>query len=172
LTGTLSRPDAAERLLQSFEAYYDITRYDGGAEPLAALCEYYEKSAKYFVSKKAELWASASEEFVYLISAERFTRELFDEWTDRAWKDALSRAHIGPDHMATWVTPVFICDTADEDAVAALKKFRRTKSFLLSFHGWMQIRAELAVVSSGTLFSNRDGAASLKRLKKVLFPET
>ena len=47
----------------------------------------------------------------------------------------MERIHVGPGHMASYITPIFICDTCDEAARKALKNAAFTKVFI--FTAWL-----------------------------------
>lgn len=163
-----SRKDIIDILLKSYTAYYDITDYGTSREPLRALCEYYEHAEKYMVSKKASLWTADSEEFIYLFDVPHLTRELFEKCKDTAYGDGMERLHIGPGHMYSYITPVIVCDTCDEEAAKALKKCHIYKSFHFSLHGWMDFHAAAVIGDSDRIISNRAGRTTAKILKKVL----
>lgn len=164
-----TRQSAVERLLNSYEAYYNITRFDEEEKPLTAICEFFEHSEKYVLSKRAELWSADCEEFIYLFDIERLTLEQFEKCRDYAEDDGLKRAHIGPGHMYTYITPVFICDTCDEDARKALKKCHIYKSFHFALHGWMDFHAAVLEVNNNKIYTNRSGRCVEKVMKNVLF---
>ena len=79
------------------------------------------------------------------------------------------RVKPGPGHMASYITPVFICDTCDEDARKALKKCRIYKSFHFSLHGWMDHHTAVVQVSTGQIDANGGGRHTAKILKKILY---
>ena len=167
---------AAERLLQSFQAYYNVKEYTEEEKeaqslglPLRALCEYYEKSQKYVVSQKAELWSENSEEFLFLFQTNTLTQELFERCKEYAWEEGSKLAHIGPGHMYTYVTPMFVCNECDEEARKALKKCRKFKSFRFSFHGWMDLHTAVLEVQNNQISSNAGGRSVEKVMKSVLF---
>lgn len=166
-----TRQSAIDRLLESYQAYYNINKIENDELnlPLVALCEYYEHSEKFVISQKAELWSADCEEFLYLFDVEHMTLEIFEQCMDYIKGDCMNRAHIGPGHMYTYVTPVFICDTCDEAAKRALKKCRFYKSFRFSLHGWMEFHVAMFEVCTNTLTSNRAGWNVKKIMKKVLF---
>lgn len=164
-----TRETAISRLLDSYKAYYNITAYDAEKKPLTALCEFYEHSEKYVLSRKAELWSADCEEFIYLFDIEHLTKELFEKWRDFAKEDGLKRANIGPGHMYTYITPVFVCDTCDDDARRAVRKCRIYQSFQFSLHGWMDYHAAVFETSDNCIFTNRSGKCVEKVLKSVLF---
>ena len=83
----------------------------------------------------------------------------------------MKRAHIGPGHMYTYITPVFICDTCQEDARKAVRKCRIYKSFKFSLHGWMDFHAAVLEVESNRITTNGSGKCVEKVLKNVLFKD-
>ena len=84
----------------------------------------------------------------------------------------MKQIHVGPGHMASYITAVFVCDTCDEDALKALKKCRIYKSFHFSLHGWMNFHAALVRVADSRIDANRSGHHVAKILKKVLYSQT
>jgi uncharacterized protein YktA (UPF0223 family) len=164
-----TRQSAVEKLLDSYKAYYNIIRCSEEEKPLTAVCEFFEHSEKYVLSRKAELWSADCEEFIYLFDIERLTLDIFEKCRDFAKEEGLKRAHIGPGHMYTYITPVFVCDICDEDAKKALKKCRIYQSFHFSLHGWMDYHAAVLEVSSNNIHTNRSGRCVEKIMKKVLY---
>ena len=154
-----------ERLLASLKSYYNIN-YIQDADYLVARCDYFEKSESFMVSKKANLWSANAEEFLYLFYVPNLTSENYDScmaYVNDSWKGL---AHIGPDHMYTYVTPVFVCDSFEKDALKKLKKCRIYKSYKFSIHGWMEYHT--ALVCGNEIFSNGRGRCVKKMLLKVL----
>lgn len=164
-----TRQSAVDTLLDSYKAYYNITRFNDEQIPLTAICEFFEHSEKFVLSRKAELWSADCEEFIYLFNIEHLTLELFEKYRDYAKEDGLKRAHIGPGHMYTYITPVFVCDTCDKDAKSALKKCRIYKSFHFSFHGWMDFHAAVLEVHDNNIHTNPSGKCVKKVMENVLF---
>lgn len=164
-----TREKAINTLLDSYRAYFNITLFEEEQKPLTALCEFYEHSEKYVLSRKAQLWAAESEEFIYLFDVDCLTLENYEKCRDYAYDDGMKRAKIGPGHMYTYITPIFICDTCEEDARKALQKCRIYKSFQFSLHGWMDFHTAVFEVNANKIFTNRSGRCVGKILKKVLF---
>ncbi len=164
-----TRESAIAKLLESYRAYFNVTEYEEDKRPLVAHCEFYQSSEKYVLSRKAQLWSAECEEFVYLFETERLTKEIFETCKDYAYEDGMGRAHIGPGHMYTYITPVFICDTCDPDARKALKKCRLYKSFRFSLHGWMDFHTAVLEVSDNKMTTNSSGKCVREILKNVLF---
>ena len=163
-----TRQEAIQILLKSYQAYYNITLFDEEQKPLTALCEYFEHSEKYVLHRKAELWSANCEEFLYLFDVPHLTLEVFEQCKEKAYQDGSGRMNIGPGHMYSYITPIFVCDQVDEDARKALKKCRIYKSFHFSLHGWMDFHAALVDLGHDRFDSNRAGKTTVKILKKVL----
>lgn len=164
-----TREEALERLLASYEAYFNISKCSDEQKPLVAVCEFYERSEKFVLTKKAELWSANCEEFIYLFDVPRLTVSVFNECKEYALKDGMEKAHIGSGHMYTYITPVIVCDSCDEDARKLLKKCHIYKSFRFSLHGWMDFHVAAFEVTSDRISTNRSGRCVEKVLKSVLF---
>ena len=164
-----TRESAIDRLLDSYTAYYNVNMFNGEHGMITARCDFFEHSGRYVISKKAELWTADNEEFLYLINIPHLTCELYEKWRDYVHADGMERLHIGPGHMSSFITPVFICDTCEEDARRALKKCRISKSFHFSLHGWMDHHTALVELSTGQIDANPGGRHTAKFLKKVLY---
>lgn len=56
------------------------------------------------------------------------------------YNDGMDRMNVGPGHMYTYLTAIFLCDSCDADVIRTVKKTRIYKSF--HFHcmvGWIII---------------------------------
>ena len=108
-----TREAAIERLLRSFSSCYNIQLVEDDQTPITARCDFFEHSGQYVISKKAELWSADNEEFLYVLSIPHLTLELYEQWRDHVQAEAMERIHVGPGHMASYITPIFICDTCE-----------------------------------------------------------
>ena len=167
-----TREAAIERLLRSFSSCYNIQLVEDDQTPITARCDFFEHSGQYVISKKAEIWSAENEEFLYLVNIPHLTLETFEELKSEIHADGMKRIHVGPGHMASYITAVFVCDTCDEDARKALKKCRIYKSFHFSLHGWMDHHTALVELSTGQIDGNLGGRHTAKILKKVLYSQT
>ncbi|MCD8125878.1 MAG: hypothetical protein LUE23_12810 [Lachnospiraceae bacterium] len=163
-----SRAEVIERLLKGFQRYYNIERNHDENVPLAARCDYFEHSQKYVISQKTELWSADCEEFLYILDFPHLTPELYREWLDVVRQDGMGRANIGPGHMYSYITPVFVCDSCDAEARKALRRCRIYKSFHFSLHGWIDVHTVLIEVEAGRVTSNRSGHHAGKIMKNIL----
>jgi len=188
----MTREAAVERLLDGYRRYYTITRFDGGfnipyaeyqgiregekVQPpelegeshLSAFCEYYERNGQHIFFRSNEIWSSQEEEFIFLFNIPHMTKELFEKCRDYCWEEGRRLAHIGPGHMYTYISPIFVCDTMDDDAAEALAKSKLYKSFKFSFHGWMELHTACFPVKENRLHFNRAGRCMEKNIKYVL----
>lgn len=191
---TLTRSEAQDKLLKLYKSYYNIHRFDGGESavreggsmkgraddevklhieesgvPLIARCDFFEHSQKYVISQKAELWSADREEFLYLFSVSELTMEMFEKCKDYVCEDGMERINIGPGHMYTYLTAVFLCDSCDKDVIRAIRKTRIYKSFHFSLHGWMDYHNAVAVFDNSLIDSNFSGKSSAKFMKKIFY---
>ncbi len=163
-----TRETAISRLLKSYQTYYNVHVFGEEQKPVTARCDFFEHSQKYVLSRKAELWTADSEEFLYILDIPHLTKEIYEKWRDYVYEDGMSRVSHGPGHMYSFITPVFVCDSCDEDARKALKKCRIYKSFHFSLHGWMDYHVAVVDLETGRIDANRSGHTTAKILKKVL----
>ncbi len=163
-----TRAAVIETLKKSYTRYYNVHEIDDDT-PIAARCDYFEHSERYFLSKKAELWSADSEEFLYIVDIPHLTLEEYEKWRDYVYEDGMKRVHIVKGHMYSYITPVFICDSCDEDALKALKKCRIYKSFHFSLYGWMDYHTAIVVVPDRKIDANMGGHETAKTLKNVLY---
>lgn len=163
------REEAVETLLKSYAAYFNINRSEDTNSPLVARCDFFEHSQKYVLSRKAELWSTDSEEFLYLFNVPKLDMETLSACQKTAYEDGMSRLNIGPGHMYSFITAVFLCDSCDDDARKALKKTRIYKSFHFSLHGWMDYHTVVVSFDNNKIDSNYSGRSTAKIMKKILF---
>ncbi len=168
MTDVQTRAEVIERLKLSYQTYYNVNVFEDEQTPVAARCDFFEHSEKYFLSRKAELWSADCEEFLYIIDIPHLTKELYVKWRDYAQEDGMGRLNIAPGHMYSYITPVFICDTCDADARKALKKCHIFKSFHFSLYGWMDLHNAVVEMSTRRIDANTAGHQTAKILKSVL----
>ncbi|MBQ0058378.1 MAG: hypothetical protein KBS83_00240 [Lachnospiraceae bacterium] len=163
-----TREEAVERMLTGYSVYYNVERLDEEQKPLTAVCEFFQRDEKYVISKKANVWTTEMEEFLYVIDQEHLTKEDVVRWSEYVWEEGLKKANVGPGHMCTNAVAVFVCNTCDAEAAKALKKCRHHKSFQWSLRGWMDLQTVLVEVDTDGITSNSMGRNAAALLKKVL----
>ena len=83
--------------------------------------------------------------------------------------DGMQRIEPGPNHMCSYITAIFLCDTCEPDALRALRRTRIYKSFKLAFHGWMDYHTGVVELSTGKTAANGSGRSTAQLLKTTLF---
>ena len=166
----LTREEILEKLLDSYEAYFDVGRIGEPPEglPLVATCRFYVHSEKYVLIKKAKLWEADSNEFVYLFSVPHLTEEIFEACKAYAYEEGMKLIDPKPGHMYSYITAVFICDSCMPEAKRALKRCRVYKSFHFSWYGWMNLHTAAVVREGSEIFTNRMGRSNAKFMKNIL----
>lgn len=161
--------EAVAKLLDSYEAYYNVIPNENEPKELVARCEFYQQTEGSVLVKNDKMWQYTSEEFIYLFKVDILTEDMVNKIIDYSHSDGSSRMNIGPRHMYSYITPVIICDHAEEAALKTLKKCRISKSFQFSFHGWMEVHTAVLEISNNTISTNRSGKSVAKVLKSVLY---
>ena len=163
----LNREEILEKLIRSYEGYFDIERSNDMEPPLEAVCHFNVRSAKYVLLKKAELWSATSNEHVYIFSVPELTEEIYRACEKKAYDEGMKLIDPKPGHMYTYITAVFICDTCTPEAKKLLKKCRIYKSFHFSLHGWMDFHTVLIQRGESDFPTNRSGKSNAKFMKNI-----
>lgn len=166
----LNREELLNKVLRAYSVWYDITRCNEADAPMAASGTFHEVGTSFLISKKAKMWTAKRNEYIYFFSMPHLTVALFEECVVQALR--LGEPQIVPDkeHMCSYVVAEFLCDTADEDVIHAVKRYRRRKSFQFSLQGWMETHVALIELGKDSVVSNPDGRQTAKFLKNVLHP--
>lgn len=166
---TETRSEVLERLLRAYAQCYDIERTEEeNAYYLAATAYFCSRSEKYVLVKSAQLWAAESYEYMYLFSVPKLTREIFEKGRDYAYQDGMSKIKPHSEHMYTYITALFLCEEADDDAVRELKKCHIYKSFKFSLHGWMEFHTAALELGKERVWHNRSGRDAAKFIRKYI----
>lgn len=165
-----TREETVTKLINAYSRWYDLTRCNEGDAPLVVSGAFHEVGTSFMISKKAKMWTAKRNEYLYIFSVPNLTLPLFEECVAQA--RALGEPQIVPDpeHMSSYIVAEFLCDTAEEDAVNALVKYRHRKSFQFSLQGWMEVHTALIELGKDSIVSNPDGRQTAKFLKNVLHP--
>lgn len=163
------------RALDSFSASYDIER---DAQVLSrrvdAKATFRALNSKYVLSKKHVLWEANAFEHMLFVKADCLTKDMVADWVSFLTGEAEAElVHPGlpcpPEgHMYTYLTLVFICDTAQEDALREVRRAKFTKNYRFSLRGWATARTAAVVLGDGRVEANAAGRDIGKHLKKLL----
>lgn len=167
----LTHEELTNALLRSYEAYYDIERVDDGSL-LTATCDFHSTSERYVLVKRAKLWAAETNEYVFLFHVNELTMDSLAQCRDLALNRGMEKIHPHSEHMYSYITAIILCDKAQPDALELLERYRKSASFKLSLHGWMEYRIAAVDLSTGEVFANRKGKEVKQSLCKVIDFET
>ena len=165
----LAREEALDKLCHSYSGYFDVVRHEEPKGYLVAEAGLHIHSEKYVLVKAAKLWEADNNEYVYIFSAPVLTKEIFEQCREQARADGMQRIEPGPNHMCSYITAIFLCDTCEPDALRALRRTRIYKSFKLAFHGWMDYHTGVVELSTGKTAANGSGRSTAQLLKTTLF---
>lgn len=167
---TMTRQEAVEQLLERYGGYYDVWQAEEGDVPfLAAGCDFHAHSEKYILTKKAKLWQAESHEYVFLFSVPQLTEDIYRACEAAAYERGMEKVKPGPEHMYTYITAVFVCDSCTPEARKALRRCRIYKSFRLSYWGWMDFHTALVQLDTGRVNGNFSGRSAAQLLETTLF---
>lgn len=178
-----TRQQLLDRILRSYESSYDIERIAEdqpleGAEEVVAKAHFHVEDTAYMISKKATMWQTESDEYVWFVSVGHLTEEIAARSIEYVRVHGLELIDLSGhrNHMCTRLAAVFLCDSADEAALEKVRKCRIYKSFQFSLKGWMEVHTAVAEVGKESVVSNSYGRLTAKHLKNLmrsdLKPET
>lgn len=159
----MTASQALEKLLRSYDAYYDVTR-EGATPPFAAEAAFHSHDEQYFLLKSAKLSEADCHEYVFFSTRDKLTLGDAQALEEAAWAEGMRRVKPHESHRSTDIVLVILAGSIDPDAAAFIKKLHRYKSYQFSFRGWSHFRVIALETSSGLLTCNRMG----KSLKKLL----
>ena len=143
-------------MLQQYKPYFDITTYDDDA-PLKNQCVFHSRSEKYVLSKKAQLWAAETNEYLYIFSVPTLNLDTYTVCRDRALALGMELVKPHSEHMYSYITAIILYDEAEEEALQALQQYKKSQNFKLSLHGWMEYRIAAVNVHTHAISANKSG---------------
>lgn len=159
-----------DQLLDGYQANYDIERIENGEDGLVAKAHMHVSESQCAIFKEFEMWTADADEYVYIYRIPHLTDALAEKIINFVHADGmplikLDHVTIRNQHMCTHLVALFLCDTADEDAIKRVKKCRIYKSFQFSLKGWMEMHTDLLTLSDEKIYANRYGKDTAKFLK-------
>lgn len=159
-----------EQILMGYRNNYDIERLDDVEEGLVAKAHMHVSESQCVIFKEFEMWTADADEYVYIYRIPHLTAEAAKKAIEEAHADGmpmidLDHVNIKHQHMCTHLVALFLCDTADKDAIKVVKKCRIYKSFQFSLKGWMEMHTDLITLTDEKIYTNRYGTQTAKFLK-------
>ncbi|MCI8466003.1 MAG: hypothetical protein HFI63_09150 [Lachnospiraceae bacterium] len=156
-----------DKLLHSFERYYDVRR-EAVTEPFVAEAEFSLHDEQYFLVKSARIAEMDSKEYVYFATADRLDREGFVAFDEAAWERGLARVKPHANHRNTDIVLVILAEYMEKEVFSMIPKTKHYKSYRLGFQGWSHYRLIAVELSSGRVACNRQGR-NLRKLVSNIF---
>lgn len=159
--------DALEKLLHSFEAYYNIKREEV-VHPFAAEAVFHTHDEQYFLVRSARIAESISNEYVYFATEETLDVERLQLLDETAWNHGLSQIKPNPGHRNSDVTLIILAEKIQPEAFNMIRKIKHYKSYRHSFWGWSNYRLIALELNTGRLTYNRQGQSLKKLVSNIL----
>lgn len=166
-----NKDDILDKILRSYEIYYDVKKLKNKSLPLEATCEFHVHNEKYVLSKKAQLWSTNANEYVYIFKVDTLTKDLFIKCKNYAYEEGMKIIKPESGHMYSYITTIFIYDFCDEKTESLIKKCKISKNFKFSLHGWMDFHIACINTSQNKIYSNKSGKVTSKFLEQLFFKQ-
>ncbi len=162
---TDAKRDVLDRLLAAHETWFDVSRdhlFAGRTFP--GYAEFHSEAEKYVLTKRAKLWGVNAHEYMFFTTADRLSKEAFDDLVSFMTTEALDKVKVNPEHMTSYLSLVIIADSVDDAARQAARKAKFRKNFKFGLEGWADLRVAVIDLSSASVTTNAMG----KELRTVL----
>lgn len=152
----IKRSEVLEKVIGSYERYYDINR-ETPVEPFVAEAVFRSHSEDYFLIKSAKITEMDSAETAFFADVEDLCEADYDEMLEKVWSETLSRADVKPNHRNSDGILIITSNRIDDAAKKKIRKTRRYKSYRFSLWGWSEVRVIAYEHYSGSVVYNRQG---------------
>ncbi len=163
-------------ILDRFRGCYDIQRYDESLSTddisldclpksvqFKAFAECHVSGQQYFLLKKATIWQFGVHDYGYFFEAATFSASECDSCVRYAFSDALKRIVPSTEHKCSTVTVILLTETdCSSECQTFIRKYRKHKDFLFSWHGWVDVRIVMLNAVSAAVLTNRAGRDLIK----------
>lgn len=161
----------AEKVMKSYEAYYDVHRWED--ELFAARMDFHMENDNYVLFKKNVTNQAMVHEYCWLLAVKHLDSKVYR----RAEAEVLRRGMelIDPKqnhHMSTTLSLLVVCESCDSEALKALRRCRIHKEFRFGLDGYMDFHTGIAVLEDGKTACNFSGGDLRRNLKNLLKMES
>jgi hypothetical protein len=156
------RHDVLEKVLRSYEAYYDVNR-ENPMPPFAAEASFAIHSEGYMLIKAAKLASYDAQEYVFFAEGKTLGLHTAQMLADKVWEETLARAIPKENHKSTDGILVIVADAIDKEAASYIKKERRYQSYRHGLYGSSTLRIVARDLQEQKTWTNRHGR-DLERL--------
>lgn len=165
----LTKQEVFDKLIRTYLSYFTVEN-DITINGISynAIAEYHSRGEKYFLTKKAKLWAAETNEYVYFIICENLNAETLNKLFSEVINYSLTKIKPHSEHMFSYISMVIITDQPQQGVLKETAKLSFKKNFKLSLHGWAEFRVVLLDVSERKIITNSSGREIAKNFKKSL----
>ena len=171
----MDKYDFFERLLASYSGNFDIDQpFETNGEKYDAYAEFNVTSAKYVLSKKAELWRAQCYEYVFfkvkniidVAEIENIKEQIVDFLEPNFVRKGENVPP--PNHMYSFITIVYICDEdLSEDVKKMIKRFKYIKNYRFTVRGYCEVRFAVFDLKNKQIYCNNSAKDLVKGYKKI-----
>ena len=156
-------------LEDSYAAYYNIIKENLPEEfPIAFRADFYKRDERYWLTKSVKYYGNETNEFVYVFSADSFSRENADACIRYALEEGLPRVKPHKEHQYTNIKVIFIANEYEPEALKAISSFRFQKSYHFSLWGYSNLLTTAVDVNDEKVWTNPAGREMKKYFSKLL----
>ncbi|MCQ2593127.1 MAG: hypothetical protein MJ188_10140 [Treponema sp.] len=159
--------DALEKLLPSYNEYYDVLR-ENIPSPFKAEAVFISHAEQYFLVRSAKLSDIDSTERIYFAAEEHLSEEALRAMAETAWTEGLKTVVPYYGHRNSDVSVIVFCDGADENVLKKCKKIKYSKSYKFTLFGWSNFKLVVVDMSTGEVASNYHGGDIKTFVKKFI----
>lgn len=159
-------------LENSLKRYFDL-EYDKEINGFKfdIVAKFYQRSAKYMLMKKAEIYAFQTNEYIFYNTIDKtFNANSLKSYYNFLNENVDEIVDINDEHMSTIITFLFsTADDLDDNLIREVKKFKFHKTFKFGLKGWVDTRLFIVNPITQKIYSNKFGR---REKKKFLFSES
>lgn len=163
----MNKDEILEKLLSSFQIYYDVKR-DNIDPPFVAEAQFHTHDEQFFLVKSAVISEAESKEYVYFASEENLDLEKLLQMDQEAWSRGTANVKPHASHRNTDVALIILADKITEEAFLQIPKLRHYQSYRLGFQGWSNYRLVAIELSTGRAAYNRLGRSFKKLVRNII----
>lgn len=165
----LTKQEVFEKLIKTYLSYFTVEN-DVTINGISynAIAEFHSRGEKYFMIKKAKLWAAETNEYVYFIICDNLDAETLKKLFSEVINYSLTKIKPHSEHMFSYISMVIITESPQQDVLKETSKLSFRKNFKFSLHGWAEFRLALLDVSENRIITNSSGKEIAKTFKKSL----
>ena len=160
--------ELCERILARYACYYDIDRAPElfGENP-AAKAEFHSRGEKYFLVRRAKIWAMECNEIVFLFRERELTPERVEQLS--AFMRKCEPVFVKPhnEHMYTYLTLLIAAERVLPEAERAVRRLHFTKNYKCGLYGYSTLQAAVFDCEKRSVRYNRAGRALRGTFRKV-----